>query len=100
MKLQLRTYTINKGALSEWVEEWRTQLVPLRQKMGFVVLEAYIVPSNNQFVWLMGFEGENWAAADQAYFDSEERKTMQPDPARLIAKLENVFVDKIYSRVE
>ncbi len=95
MKLQLRTYTINKGALPEWIEEWRTQLVPLRQKMGFVVLEAYTVPSSNQFVWLMGFEGENWAAADQAYMTCEERKTMQPDPARLIANMENVFVDKV-----
>jgi hypothetical protein len=95
MKLQLRTYTINKGALESWVEEWRSQLVPLREKMGFVVLEAYTVPSANQFVWLMGFAGENWEAADQAYFDSPERKTMQPDPARLIARMENVFVTRV-----
>jgi hypothetical protein len=95
MKLQLQTYTINKGALAEWTEEWRTQLVPLREKHGFKVLEAYTVASSNQFVWLMGFEGENWQAADQAYFESNERKTMQPDPARLIANMENVFVDKI-----
>ncbi len=96
MKLQLRTYTINKGALSEWTEEWRTQLVPLREKQGFKVLEAYTIPSTNQFVWLMAFEGENWESADQAYFDSPERKTMQPDPARLIARMENVFVTRVH----
>ncbi len=95
MKLQLRTYTINKGALEQWVQEWQTQLVPLRQKMGFVVLEAYTVPSTNQFVWLMGFDGGSWETADRAYFDSEERKTMQPDPARLIARMENVFIEKV-----
>ena len=96
MKLQLRTYTINKGALAEWIQEWRTRLVPLREKMGFVVLEAYTVPSTNQFVWLMGFEGENWESADQTYFESAERKTMQPDPARLIANMENVFVTRVH----
>ena len=95
MKLQLRTYTINKGALEIWVEEWRSQLVPLREKMGFVVLEAYTIPSTNQFVWLMGFSGEDWSVADQSYMTCEERKTMQPDPARLIARMENVFVEKV-----
>jgi hypothetical protein len=96
MKLQLRTYTVNKGALSGWVEEWRNQLVPLREKQGFKVLEAYTVPSTNQFVWLMGFEGESWESADQAYFDSPEPKTLQPDPARLIARMENVFITRVH----
>ncbi len=96
MQLQLRTYTINKGCLELWVQEWETMLVPLREKLGFVVLEAYSLPSSNQFVWLMGYAGSNtWEAADQAYFDSEERKTMQPDPGRFIARMENVFVQKV-----
>jgi NIPSNAP len=96
MQLQLRTYTINKGALEQWVSEWRAQLVPLREKLGFRVLEAYTVPSTNQFVWLMGYDGpDSWEVADQAYFDSPMRKTMQPDPGRLIARMENHFVTRV-----
>lgn len=95
MKLQIRIYTINKGALEQFVEEWREQLVPLREKHGFCVLESYTLPSTNQFVWLMGFEGEDWDSADKAYFASPERIAMSPDPGRLIARMENVFVSRV-----
>jgi NIPSNAP len=96
MKLQLRTYTINKGALEQFVAEWKTQLVPLREKLGFTVLEAYTVPGTNQFVWIMGYDGtQTWEDADRAYFESPERKAMDPNPGRLIARMEHEFIERV-----
>jgi antibiotic biosynthesis monooxygenase (ABM) superfamily enzyme len=95
MKLQLRTYTIQPGALEAFVAEWKTQLVPLREHMGFRVLEAYTLSATNQFVWVMGFDGEDWDAADRAYFESPERKEMTPNPARLIERMKNEFIERI-----
>jgi hypothetical protein len=95
VKLQLRTYTIQPGALEQFVTEWQTQLVPLRERMGFRVLEAYTVRATNQFVWLVGFDGEDWDAADRAYFEGPERKAMEPNPARLIARMEQEFVQRV-----
>jgi hypothetical protein len=97
MKQQLRIYTINKGALEQFVTEWREKLVPLREKHGFRVLEAYTLPSTNQFVWTMAFDGTDadWESADKAYFASPERLSMQPDPGRLIARMENIFAARV-----
>jgi hypothetical protein len=97
MKQQIRIYTINKGALEQFEAEWREKLVPLREKHGFKVLEGYTLPSTNQFVWLMSFEGTDadWETADRAYFASPERIAMQPDPGRLIARMENIFVTRV-----
>jgi hypothetical protein len=97
MKQQIRIYTINKNALEQFVTEWREKLVPLREKYGFRVLEAYTLPSTSQFVWTMAFDGTDaeWDSADKAYFASPERLAMQPDPGRLIARMENIFATRV-----
>lgn len=96
MKTQLRIYTINRGQLEQFALEWKQHLKPLREKIGFRVLAAWTVPSTNQFVWVMALpDGQDWEALDALYFASEERKTMQPDPGRLIARMENHFAEPV-----
>jgi hypothetical protein len=66
---------------------------PLRVKVGFQVLGAWTIEATNQFVWLLAYTGpETWEARDQAYYQSEERRAMVPDPARHIARIEHYFV--------
>jgi hypothetical protein len=37
----------------------------------------------NRFVWILGFDGpEGWEAADAAYYASEERLAIAPEPTR------------------
>jgi hypothetical protein len=96
MPTQLRIYTIQHGALQDFAEEWKAKIKPLRLKLGFRVPAAWIVEAADQFVWLMRYDGpEDWEAVDQAYFQSEERKAMQPDPARYIARSEQYFVEPV-----
>ncbi len=94
MVSQLRIYTINRGELAQFAEEWRARVRPLREALGFRVLGAWTCEDTNQFIWLMGYAGpESWEKQDRAYYDSAERKAMQPDPARHIARVEHYFVE-------
>ena len=96
MPVQLRTYTINRGALREFAAEWERLIKPLRLKLGFKIEGAWMVEATNQFVWIMSYDGpQSWETLDRAYFQSPERHAMQPDPARHIARMEHFFMEAI-----
>jgi len=93
---QLRTYTIRPGAMDQWVAEWTAKVKPLREKLGFTILNAWIVPQKSQFVWIMAHDGsKEWAELDAAYFNAPERTAMDPDPARHIEKMEERFIETV-----
>jgi len=94
---QLRDYRIADGGLEQFVEAWRTQLVPIRFGLGFTIDGAWTVNEDSRFLWLLTFPGD-WDAfeeADAHYFASPERKGFDPDPARLIAAQANVRLTEV-----
>jgi hypothetical protein len=96
MATQLRIYTINRGQLQQFAREWQEKILPLRLKLGFTVDGAWLVEAQNQFVWLLSYHGpEKWDNMDRAYYESEERQAMSPDPARLIARAEEYFARSV-----
>ena len=96
MPLQLRIYTINRGALEAFAAEWKTTIKPLREKLGFTIPSAWTLPATNQFVWLMQYDGpESWEALDQSYFSHPDRLAMDPNPARHIARMEAYFIEPV-----
>ena len=69
---------------------------PLRAKLGFRIVGAWTVEATSQFVWVMRYEGDAaWEVQDRACFDSEERRTMAPDPGRLIARMEQYLAEPV-----
>jgi hypothetical protein len=92
VRFQLREYAIEDGKLDEFVREWREHVLPLRVSIGFSVLGPWVEREANRFVWLIGYDGDIEAAND-AYHTSEERKAMDPDPARLIAGTRTVWLE-------
>ena len=97
MATQLRDYRITDGALHEFVNEWRTHIVPIRRGLGFRIDGAWTVEEENRFVWLLSHPGD-WDAfeeADARYFASPERKGFDPDPARLIEAQANVRLSEV-----
>ena len=87
MELVLRIYTIRPGELDEWIAEWRTHVLPLRRRLGFEVLGAWVSEETSTFTWLLGYDGpDGIEAANAAYYDSPERAALDPDPARHIAE--------------
>ena len=96
MPTQLRIYTINRGALDQWLSEWEQQIRPLRLRLGFAVLGAWTIRETNQFVWLLHYDGpESWGIADNTFHQSDERRNMNPDPARNIARIEQYFLEPV-----
>jgi hypothetical protein len=83
---QLREYTVKPGEMAAWIDEWRTRIVPLRERFGFRVLGAWTVDGTDQFVWIITYQGaKSWQDADADYYGSPERKAIAPDPARHLA---------------
>lgn len=96
MQEQLRIYTIKPGEMGEWVAEWRRFIAPLRRKLGFEVVHAWTIEDENRFVWILRYRGdEPWEKADAAYYAAPERTSIQPDPARHIAKAEQWMMHAI-----
>ena len=96
MTIQIRTYTINRDAMDQWVAEWNEKIKPLRIKIGFEVPGAWIVKETNQFIWLMRYDGpEPWDKMDQRFHQSDERLAMDPNPARHIARMEHYFIEPV-----
>lgn len=95
MASQIHVYTINRGALDAFAAEWRDKIKPLRIKFGFEVLGGWKVEATNQFVWFLSYEGADWDARNQAFYQSAERRSLDPDPARHIARVEQYFVEAV-----
>ena len=92
MEWQLRIYRIDEGAFEQWVDEWTTHVAPLTRKLGFAVLGPWI--DGRTFVWLLGYAGDDgFAAANERYYDSAERKAVEPDPARHIERQQQHMLD-------
>jgi hypothetical protein len=81
MTYQLRSYVVKPGKMDEWLTEWREKVVPLRLKFGFEIVGAWVIEEEDRFVWIVAHDGD-FAARDEAYYASPERKAIAPDPAR------------------
>ena len=96
MATQLRVYTINRGSLEQFAEEWKEKVYPLRLEHGFLIHGAWMMEESNQFIWLISYDGdESWEEKEKAYYSSADRSGMDPNPARLIARPEQSFVESV-----
>jgi len=94
--MQVRIYRVRDGELSRFVEEWRTNVRPLRERLGFRVLAAWASEEDDRFVWILAYDGENgFAAADARYYGSPERAALDPDPARLLDGIEHFMATQV-----
>jgi hypothetical protein len=92
---ELRIYRIEDGRLDEFLAAWTAGVVPLRRKFGFSI-EAWTVPGENTVVWMLTYRGEGtFVAAEQAYYASSERRTLDPDPAQYIASMEKRWLEPL-----
>ena len=63
--------------------------LPARLKLGFAVPAAWVVEGSDLFVWLLEYAGEDFEAANDAYYASPARQAIDPDPTRLLAATED-----------
>jgi hypothetical protein len=90
---QIRIFTINKGKMDVFLAAWQKGVYPLRIKSGFKIEGAWVVKEKNKFIWILSYDGpEGFEAKDSAYYGSQARTTLKPDPAEYIADAEKYFI--------
>ena len=96
MVSQLRVFTINRGKMDEFITAWLDGVYPLRLKHGFTIEDAWVTRERNEFVWVLSYAGpEDWESKDAAYYASQERIGLDPDPRQYIAKSKNRFITSV-----
>jgi hypothetical protein len=85
MRFQLRLYTIAAGAMDAFAREWEESVRPLRLAHGFSILGPWVGDDGETFVCILGHDGDFEAAA-AAYYASDERASLDPDPARHVTE--------------
>ena len=95
MLVQLRTYTLEPGALPTWVAVFNDHIRPIRESLGFTVPAAWTEPEHDRFVWLLALDADRqeWDRLDAAFRASPARRALDPDPAPLIRTIETRFVE-------
>ena len=87
MNVRLGRHRIRQGSLDQFVDEWRSSVVPLRESFGFEFIGAWALPDSNEVVWVVGHEGD-FEAVNADYYASPGRRALDPDPARHIEHAE------------
>jgi hypothetical protein len=82
VRYQLRIYRLVPATADEFVELWRRDIVPLRIETGFSVVGAWRRPEENEFVWLVRWDGQgSFQEGDDLYYRSPGRAALEWDPA-------------------
>lgn len=50
----------------------------------------------DRFVWLLEYDGDDYEAANEAYYDSSERQALDPDPARHLSATEHWPLQSVF----
>ncbi len=96
MARQLRIYRLVPNRMDEFLALWRDHIVPAREAAGFTVEGAWVNREEAGFVWVLSYDGPNeFDAATQAYYDSDARRRIRPDPTDFIAESSTAMVDKL-----
>ncbi|WNZ09260.1 NIPSNAP family protein [Streptomyces sp. 11x1] len=94
---KLRTYTIQDGLLDEWVQRWRSEIVPLRLELGFTIGGAWVDRESNRFIWLISYDGpETFAERNALYWSSPERKAMGLNPDDYLVGDDELTIEQVY----
>jgi len=96
MEIEVRDYRIRHGHMDDWIAGWRAGVVPLREAAGFRILGAWVDREHDRFFWVIGYSGaDGFAAANDRYYDSQERASLDPDPADLIVDATKTAVERV-----
>jgi NIPSNAP len=82
---QLRTYLVRPERLDEWVELWRTLVVPLRRRFGFEVHGSWVDRERGEHIWVISYGGaDSFEEANARYWASAEREALGLDPSQFL----------------
>ena len=86
MEYQLRIYVVKEGQMDTFLGIF-PEVVAARRAVGFEVVGAWMIPEENQFIWIVGAE-DGIEATSERYYASEQRKAIDPEPAKLLETID------------
>ena len=96
MVAQIRTYTINKGMMTSWLELFDKEIRPVHEGLGIPIVAAYVRADGSDFVWVRTFEtADEIPAKEAAYFAADGRKALGNKPTDHIAKMDVRLVEEV-----
>ena len=83
MLSQIRIYTINKGEMDSFLQHFKSDIIPIHERIGVPIVGTWVNRAQNEFIWVRSYR-------DKADLDAKG-KAFQSEVARAGVKLgENV----------
>jgi hypothetical protein len=99
MIYQLRTYTVNRGMMDQWVKYFNETVVPIQKKHGIKVDGEWVNDDKNQFIWIRSFASvDDMKAREKAFYDSPEWKAVQDKARSHLARIEVQQMESVMKR--
>ena len=91
---QLRRYELEPALAEEFAAWVVSQIIPLREAMGYTVHWRYLDRKNSEFVWLVSLAATEaeFEAEDAAWMDSAERAVAVVSMPKALIKVHASFV--------
>ena len=79
--------------MDDWVEMWRSEVLPLRRRFGFSVIGPLVIHDESRFVWIVGHY--DFSEANAAFYNSPERSALEPQIPKYLDKVEAWMLDSV-----
>ena len=86
MEYQLRMYKTNEGQMGTFLGIF-PEVVAARRSVGFEVVGAWMIPDEDQFIWIVGAK-DGIETTSERYYASEQRRAIEPEPAKLLESID------------
>jgi quinol monooxygenase YgiN len=53
---QIRTYTINKGEMDNFLKHFKEEIMGLHQKIGVPIVGTWVNRAQNEFIWVRSYK--------------------------------------------
>lgn len=89
MYAQLRTYTVNRGRMDDWVRWFNEKLIPVATEAGHTILGPWVNEAKTEFIWIRAYDSADDAKAkDERFYASAGWKAIVSETRGFIAKAE------------
>jgi hypothetical protein len=94
---QLRRYELEPALAEEFAAWVVSDIIPIREAMGYTVHWRYLDRTNSEFVWLVSLEATEaeFEAEDAIWMESPERAVAIRSMPKALIKVHASFVENI-----